>query len=87
MPHFLGVVRNRLIDIWHIDSNVVPHDDTSVGVLRRPYLDCQPGEEPSREGIALRIEHPLNGFIHGQTHSATSRKSKQARGGSLHWRA
>ena len=49
VPHFLGVVRNRLSDIWHTDSNVIHHHDTTIGVLRRHYLHCQTREESGRE--------------------------------------
>ena len=49
IPHFLRVVRNRLSDIWHTDSNVIHHHDTTIGVLRRDYLDCQPREESGRK--------------------------------------
>jgi len=48
-PHFLGIVRNWLSDTWHIDSNVIHHHDTTMGVLRRHYLDRQPREESGRK--------------------------------------
>ena len=49
VPHFLGVVCNRLRDIGHTNSNVIHHYDTNIGVLRHCHVYCQPREEPGRK--------------------------------------
>src|ERR1035438_6117911 len=49
VTHFLLVVRNRLIDIWHADSDVIHHHDTTIGVLSHHYLYGQPREEPGHK--------------------------------------
>ena len=79
VPHFLRVVGNRLRDIWHTDSNVVHHYDTTVGVLRHPFLNANPAMSPATNNIAPRIQPPEMEFINGRAYSATSREPTQAR--------